>query len=198
MKAVPATDLKPINFVLTLSDGSKARKYNYLVKFKRPTINETIPEPKEQPQPRPKRPITALIQSISNRGEVTLEFSEAMNTFGVDLAMINSSAIEMYVMPDLATRDDSLNSSSLNFTWKVVEYNTTKMKIQIKFADSRVISSRGSFDSLVWRAKGEHEFEFFKPAIGDAYLNHTTLHIIPKQLAVSDSLDQLLSMAQVV
>lgn len=60
---------------------------------------------------------------MSALGDLKVEFSTAMLTEFIDLDWLNSTVIDMYIVPaDDRVKDKDFRLESVNFTWNVTEY----------------------------------------------------------------------------
>lgn len=86
-----------------------------------------------------KKNCTASVTEISAFGLVTIEFNATVQGFqnASLLNNLNTSVLDLYVDPappdDVIKRNDSIH---LNFTWKAVSFNNSKLLIQISFGNN--------------------------------------------------------------
>jgi hypothetical protein len=93
---------------------------------------------------------TAFIESISVKGLMQIKFNFEMMT-GFNLTLLNSSLINMYVIPIDARHleDLNFNISKLNFTWEPVSFKKDVLEIQLYFECPTCISPNLQQDRIV-------------------------------------------------
>jgi hypothetical protein len=58
-----------------------------------------------------------------------------MKTTGLNISDINSTYIDMYVIPaDDRNQDEDFQWSSVNFTWETVEFKGNTLSFKLKFS----------------------------------------------------------------
>ena len=99
--------------------------------------------------------VTAEIVSLSQRGRLTVEFNTEMSTEMIDLSWINSTILDMYIVPhkDWHLDYDDFNVSLLNFTWKTISFAGNRITFDLTFNSPPDISPKRIFDNLVWHVK---------------------------------------------
>ena len=105
-------------------------EYDKLTIWQRPNLNSKLVPPE------------GWIESISVLGEVEVVFSRAMKTnFNASL-FLNSTNIDMYVLPfeNWHLERDDFNMSSLNFTWNCTSFSGRTLRFKLKFNDAAEIS----------------------------------------------------------
>ena len=84
--------------------------------------------------------VSAFIKSLSVMGDLEIEFNSTMFTF-FNFTELDSSVVDIYVVPAEDRWDyPGFNMSSLNLTWSLESYQTSTMKIKIKFNDPYSLS----------------------------------------------------------
>lgn len=67
--------------------------------------------------------MSARIESISNIGELVVVFSSKMKTEFIDVSWINSTNLDMYIVPaENRDSEEEFKVSTVNLTWHVTEY----------------------------------------------------------------------------
>lgn len=100
---------------------------------------------------------TAKITDIDVFGELTVEFNATIQGFSNSTYhhLLNTSVVDIYIKPG---RDDGTvkrnNSIHLNFTWNVISFQNTTLKIQLNFRDNLMyISPYLEQDILIFHIK---------------------------------------------
>ena len=107
--------------------------------------------------------MTAFIDDIDTYGIVIVEFSTFMQTDHLNLTNINSTYLDLYIMPseDWHVYDNTfsidpqtnMTNPCLNFTWEVFKYKDDQMFFNLTFIDHVEVSPQVLRDSLVIHVK---------------------------------------------
>ena len=70
------------------------------------------------------------IEDIKSDGKLLIMFNDDMKT-GFNLTKINHQALDIYIVPALARHldENDFNITSLNFTWKVTNFEEDTLEI---------------------------------------------------------------------
>ena len=82
--------------------------------------------------------MNATIESMTSLGEVLIRFNTPMKTENLNITMIDSEIIDIYVDPE--EKDEMFEPANLNLTWNITEYFKDFMRIQINFTEAYVVS----------------------------------------------------------
>ena len=91
--------------------------------------------------------ITARIKSISEFGEVVIQFSEDMNWDSFNWTNINDTVFDIYINYTREWFDNDFRSTDfemtrINFTWTIMNTTNDKMFIQLDFNDPFAVSTQ--------------------------------------------------------
>ena len=126
--------------------------------------------------------LTAKIEYMDNVGNMTVEFSELMNT---NLTYINSTYIDIFINPvDLTEykENEKVQPNHLNLTWNATKFENYTLSIHLDFNDSLQISKNLRYDNITF-----HVINFtdvFK-SLNGLYLDHESKNLtkpIPRQM----------------
>jgi hypothetical protein len=132
--------------------------------------------------------VTALISSINNKGVVTVEFSEDMiipenytrfNYLFMDVSTISNDGVQVGVNKNISA-------------WKITNFESSTMTLQVNFTDPMVISQSIVKDKLSIMFIANGYFESLSSSNPIDYL-YSIKSDIPTQLSVSKSTDTLSS-----
>ena len=83
-------------------------------------VSDFVPEVVEEEE----EIVTARVESLSNLGDLVVVFSTKMKAEFINVTSINITHLDLYIVPaDDRDQDEGFELSSVNFTWKVVEYS---------------------------------------------------------------------------
>ena len=97
--------------------------------------------------------VSARVASISSLGEVVIEFNATMDD-SVNLTMLNSSVLDLYIVPALSREgEEDFNLSQVNFTWVVTKFESPELELKLNFSYPLFVSPLEVQDSLVFHVK---------------------------------------------
>ena len=115
-----------------------------------------------------------------------IDFNQVMHS-DFNFSLLNSSNIDIWVAPfnNWHEQQESFIEDTLNLTWEVVQFNVSKMFVQLKFNKPAEISPDiNSYDSIVVNFLTNDTFV----SRNNGTLHHSSKrlqHKIPKQMANS-------------
>ena len=125
----------------------------------------------------------AWIYEMSALGDLKVEFSTRMLSDFIDIEWLNSTVIDMYIIPaDDRQYDEGFRLESVNFTWNVTEYgpltkDTSHIVFKLVFFEPLQISPLAVQDRLVLNLNDTSIFfvsETLKKPLDDKYKVLTT------------------------
>jgi hypothetical protein len=108
---------------------------------------------------------------MTSLGELVVKFSTPMKTEYIDLGWINSTYIDLYIIPsESRDNDDGFRLNSVNFTWNVTDYkefnkDSSQMIFKLVFNEPLQISPLKTQDMLILNIKDKQSF-FISETLG--------------------------------
>ena len=115
---------------------------------------------------------------MTSLGELKVEFSTPMNSELIDLKWINSTVVDLYIIPaDFRHTSEGFRWESVNFTWNVTEYgeltkDTSHIVFKLVFLEPLQISPLKIQDTLILNFNETANFfvsETLKKPLDDKY-----------------------------
>ena len=123
-------------------------------------------------------------------GLMSVKFNSTMRTEGVNLTHINSTIIDLYIIPEQDRHlEEGFNITTLNLTWQATDFKNDTLQIQLYFNNPSVISPLPIPDRIALSLKDPEYANYFmskkllKPLHQDWW---TISRTIKKQMAPSD------------